>query len=75
TVEGAVVQFSPTIRKEFEGRKTLSITPRVRWGITNQHVNPSVDVGYTFGKKYIQSLSVSGGRRVFQFNNADPISE
>jgi hypothetical protein len=75
TVEGAVVQFSPTIRKEFEGRKNLSITPRIRWGITNQHVNPSVDVGYTFGKKYIQSLSVSGGRRVFQFNNADPISE
>jgi len=75
SVEGAVVQFAPTIRKEFEGRKSLSITPRIRWGITNKHVNPSLDVGYTFGKKYIQSFSISGGRKVFQFNNADPISE
>jgi hypothetical protein len=27
----------------------------------------------TFGKKYVSSINISGGKRVFQFNNASPI--
>jgi hypothetical protein len=75
TVEGAVINFSPQFRKRYEGRKSLFINPDIRYGITNRHLNPSVSGSYNFGKKYLQSISVAGGRRVYQFNNAGEISE
>ncbi len=75
TVEGGVVEFSPTYNKEYEGRKSLTISPNFRYGFANKHFNTNLLLNYNFGKKYIQSLSISGGRKVFQFNNANPISE
>lgn len=75
TVEGGVMQFSSTVRKEFEGRRSISITPSLRYGFANKHFNPSMVVNYIFGKKYIQNVSFSGGRKVYQFNNSEPISE
>lgn len=75
TVEGGVINLMPQWRKQMEGRKSLSITPELRYGFANKHFNPSVTVNYTFGKKYIQSFSFSGGKKVFQYNNAAPISE
>jgi hypothetical protein len=75
TVEGAVINFSPQFRKRYDGRKSLFINPDIRYGITNRHLNPSVSGSYNFGKKYLQSISLAGGRRVYQFNNAGEISE
>lgn len=75
TVEGGVINLAPQWRKQMEGRKSLSIKPELRYGFANKHFNPSLIVNYTFGKKYIQSFSFSGGKKVFQFNNAAPISE
>ncbi|WP_439505922.1 DUF5686 and carboxypeptidase regulatory-like domain-containing protein [Sediminibacterium sp.] len=75
TVEGGVINLAPQWRKQMEGRKSLSITPELRYGFANKHFNPSLTVNYTFGKKYIQSFNFSGGKKVFQFNNAAPISE
>ncbi|MCW3087710.1 MAG: CarboxypepD reg-like protein, partial [Sediminibacterium sp.] len=34
----------------------------------NHHVNPSLNAVYTFGKRYIHTLSIAGGKRVFQYN-------
>jgi hypothetical protein len=73
TVEGAVINFSPSYRRRFEGRRSLFINPDIRYGITNRHLNPSVSMGYNFGKKYLQSISIAGGRNVYQFNNAGAI--
>lgn len=75
TVEGAVINFTPSYTRRFEGRKFLSITPDIRYGITNTHLNPSIGVSYNFGKKYFQNINLSGGRNVYQFNNANPISQ
>jgi hypothetical protein len=75
TVEGGVIQFSPSFSKSYEGRKSISITPTFRYGFANRHFNPSIAFNYNFGKKYIQSLSVAGGRKLFQYNNAEPIGE
>lgn len=80
TVEGAVIRFSPSFRKRFdsvteEGRKFLYINSDLRYGITNTHLNPSVSIGYSFGKKYFQNLTIAGGRTLFQFNNANPVDE
>ncbi len=75
TVEGAVVNFSPVWTKQLkkEGRGTLRIAPYFRYGITNGHFNAHLSARYSFGKKYFNSVTVSGGRRVFQFNNNQPI--
>jgi hypothetical protein len=77
TVEGAVLNFSPSYFKRYEGegRRSLFISPDIRYGITNGHLNPSVNASYAFGKKYFQSISIAGGRKVYQFSNAGVISE
>lgn len=76
TVEGGVLHFSPTWTKRFDetSRKSLQITPYFRYGFANKHFNSHVTARYSFGKKYFNSFSVAGGRRVFQYNNADPIT-
>lgn len=75
-VEGLVVDMSTTIAKRIDtivGRKSLRITPHIRYGFTNKHLNMYISSSYIFGNKYISSLNLSGGKRVFQFNNASPI--
>jgi hypothetical protein len=74
TVEGAVINFAPNYRRRFEGRNSLFINPDIRYGITNRHLNPSVSAGYNFGKKYFQTITLAGGRSVYQFNNAGAIT-
>ncbi|NCI47102.1 DUF5686 and carboxypeptidase regulatory-like domain-containing protein [Sediminibacterium soli] len=75
TVEGAVITVTGHYRKRYEGRRVLSMNPELRYGITNRHFNPSLSVTHQYGKKYLQSLSFGGGRKVFQFNNAEPLPE
>jgi hypothetical protein len=75
TVEGAVVSFSPTYSRGFKERRFLRISPDIRYGITNGHLNPSVNIGYGFGKKHFQSFNIAGGKQVYQFNNAGEISQ
>lgn len=78
TVEGGVINFSPVYRRRFDtgldGRKSLLINPAIRYGFANRHLNPSVTVTYSSGKKYVNTLSISGGRKVYQFNNNESIS-
>ena len=57
------------------GRKSISIAPSLRYGFANKHFNPHLTLGYSFGKKYATSISLSGGKRVFQFNNNSPIGQ
>jgi hypothetical protein len=75
SVEAAVIKIAPTIRKEYEGRRYLELTPSFRYGFANKHFNPSLEVDYVFGKKYFKNLTIAGGRNVFQYNNANPISD
>jgi len=75
-VEGLVANVGVTITKRLDssiGRRTLRITPNIRYGFSNHHINAHLSGTYTFGKKYVSSVSLSGGRRIFQFNNASPI--
>jgi hypothetical protein len=75
SVEGAVINLAPLWVKEMEGRKSISIRPALRYGFANNRFNPSISTNYTFGKKYLQSINIAGGKKVFQFNNEAPISE
>jgi hypothetical protein len=75
SVEGAVINFAPEWSKKMDGRKSFSIEPALRYGFANKRFNPSISANYTFGKKYLQSFNISGGKKVFQFNNTAPIAE
>lgn len=57
------------------GRRSISIAPTLRYGFSNKHFNAHLTVGYTYGKKYATTISFSGGKRVFQFNNNSPIGQ
>ena len=75
-VEGLVMNASGTYTKRLDttvGRRTIRITPTIRYGFSNHHFNAWLSSTYTFGKKYVSSINISGGKRVFQFNNASPI--
>ena len=75
-VEGLVVNAGVTYTKRLDsivGRRTLRITPNLRYGFNNHHFNAHISGTYTYGKKYVSSLTLSGGKRIFQFNNASPI--
>lgn len=73
TVEGLVLDVPVTIRKEFTDRKSLTIIPHVRYGFSSERFYGWGTVRYNFGKKYFSNVSVSGGKRVYQHNNENPI--
>lgn len=77
--EGLVINPSFTWTKRLDSgllsRKNISITPSIRYGFSNQHLNGHLTFRYSFGRKYASSFLLSGGRRVFQFNNNSPIGE
>jgi len=76
TVEGAVINYSPSLFKRFGNiGRSLSITPNLRYGFSNKHFNAHISTAYNYGKKARQSISISIGKKVFQFNNAEPITE
>ena len=75
-VEGLTLNLSATYTKKLDstiGRRSIRISPTIRYGFTNGHFNAWLSASYIFGKKYVTSINLSGGKRVFQFNNASPI--
>ncbi|RYY86139.1 MAG: carboxypeptidase-like regulatory domain-containing protein [Chitinophagaceae bacterium] len=79
TVEGYVVNARATYTKQLDtlslSRHSYSITPEVRYGFSNKHLNPNLTLNYRFGNKRFRNLGLSGGSDVFQFNNDNPVSE
>jgi hypothetical protein len=55
-------------------RHSISISPILRYGFGNGHINPYAGFTYNHGKKFLSSFSAGFGKRVLQFNNANPIS-
>lgn len=74
TVEGLVTNVEINYNKRFEGRRSLTITPNLRYGFSNRHFNASSTASYNFGKKYFNNITVAGGKNVFQFDNNNPIT-
>lgn len=77
--EGWVINPGVTWSKKLDttvsGRKRITVSPVLRYGFSNRHLNPYLTIGYSFGRRYAGSIRVSGGKRVFQFNNNSPIGE
>ncbi|RYY40820.1 MAG: carboxypeptidase-like regulatory domain-containing protein [Chitinophagaceae bacterium] len=79
TVEGYVVNARATYTRQLDtlsiSRRSFSISPEVRYGFSNKHVNPNVALNYRFGHKRFRTIGIAGGSDVFQFNNENPVSE
>jgi hypothetical protein len=77
TVEGLVFNFKGTYEKRLDtvsrSRRSIRISPVIRYGFSNYHLNAYSTFNYNYGKKYFSSVNFSGGKRVYQFNNANPI--
>jgi hypothetical protein len=73
TVEGFVLDVPITIRKEFTERNSLTLIPHLRYGFSNERFNAWATARHNFGNKFFSSVSISGGKRVFQLNNENPI--
>jgi hypothetical protein len=76
TVEGAVIQVSPELTKSLQHRSwhALYVNPNVRYGFSNGRFNAHLTTSYTWGKHSQQQVFLSGGKRIFQFNNDQPIT-
>ncbi len=76
TVEGLVINFEPVYSKKWNPNKRnrLIVAPAIRYGFSNKHFNPALSLGYQYGKKYANSISVSGGKKVYQFDNRNPVN-
>lgn len=69
------ISWSKRLDTTISGRKRITLTPVLRYGFSNRHFNPHLTLEYAFGKKYANALRLSGGKRVFQFNNDNPNGE
>src|SRR3982750_3770865 len=78
TAEGAIVNFRGTYLKRLDStgfNHSYSITPVIRYGFSNTHLNAYLIGSYNFRKKYRNTNTLSGGKRVYQFNNENPIPD
>ncbi|MBL0306863.1 MAG: carboxypeptidase-like regulatory domain-containing protein [Chitinophagaceae bacterium] len=77
--EGLVINPAFTWSKRLDtitySRRSISISPSLRYGFANGHFNGHATFRYNYGKQYANNISLSGGKRVFQFNNNSPIGE
>lgn len=79
TVEGLVVNLKGTYRIRLDSTiitsKSIFVSPYIRYGFSNKHLNAGLTTGYNLGKKYLTSVSLSGGKDVYQFNNGSTFTE
>lgn len=72
-VDGWVVDVPVTITQSYTDRKSLTLIPHVRYGFSSNDWYAWGTVRYNHGRRYLSNITVSGGRRYFQFNNDNPI--
>ena len=84
TVEGLVINGEVTIDKRFPVPKSrISFTPHIRYGFASTTLNAWATLSYSKrsfewdqngGSSDRSTWSISGGKRITQFNNANPIT-
>jgi hypothetical protein len=85
TVEGVALNVGGSLRKTFkDAGRQLFFSPHFRYGFNNTHLNAWATLGlnqrqFSYnddgGSNTRQTISVSGGKRISQFNKDNPISE
>lgn len=75
TVEGFNVKAEAEISKEFDKKRMFSLKPVIRYGISNRHFNSTLLARYDYKPEKLGYIEAEGGRYVYQFNRAEPVSE
>jgi Family of unknown function (DUF5686)/CarboxypepD_reg-like domain len=72
-VEGVVINtgfdWSKKLDENPYSKRRITLSPNFRYGFLNKHFNAHLTTRYNFGTKYQSSAMLSGGKRIFQFNN------
>ena len=90
TVEGLALNAEATFSRAFpQQKRELSFTPHIRYGFSNDHLNAYGKLSYHKRDSWpgmednitddassfrVNNFSVSGGKRISQFNKDEPIS-
>ena len=81
TVEGVAINVYPYYERYLKNLKTnFTFEPNLRYGLSNGHFNAWADLIFrtrdweTDKKLKRQTLTISGGKRVSQFNKANPVA-
>lgn len=75
TVEGFNFKLRAEIRKELSKERTLLFEPLARYGFSNKHFNCSLRTRFDYKPAKFAYIEWEGGRKVFQFNRNEPITE
>jgi hypothetical protein len=77
TVEGwnARVDLSYDKSYDQDDRKTITVSPSLRYGLSNTHWNAHSKVEYSYNPKKLSVFIADAGTDVIQFNRNKPISE
>jgi len=71
--EGWLADLPMAYSKSYTDRKRISIRPHLRYGFSSKRWFGWGSIRYTTGHKYRTVVGLSGGSRVFQFNQDNPI--
>ena len=79
TVEGLSLNLEPQLTFDLPKEQELRITPRIRYGFSNTHLNAYTFVSWTkdaklAGRHGDNTWTVGGGKRISQFNRDNPIT-
>lgn len=78
TVEGLVLAIEPSVSFNTGKESRLRLSPYFRYGLSNTHFNSYLDAVFTNESRLFNRIGndmfmLSGGKRVSQFNHAEPI--
>ena len=75
TVEGAYLRLNGALTRELRQNKSITVSPSLRYGFSNGHLNPSISATLRNSGKSDGRWTLSTGSGVFQFNGANPITQ
>ncbi|MDX5436880.1 MAG: DUF5686 family protein, partial [Pontibacter sp.] len=74
TVEGVAADVRLNYQRTFEDRRNYQVEPAVRYGFSNDKLNAKLRLYYQYDPIKNSTISLEGGRYVYQINNLNPIS-
>lgn len=74
TVEGLVTKVDFTLKNYSDSGHQWHISPAVRYGWSNHHLNANIHASYQKNKQTGILWRLAGGRRISQINKSNPIS-
>ncbi len=72
TVEGVNISLPFSLRRDFARQRFIKFAPEFRYGFTNRHFNAMGTITFRNSQTHEEFISLSGGKYISQFNEAQP---